>query len=73
MQEAQYIQEKINELIILIIKDDGFNSHTERDLIKELQKRVGRKIALKIKYVDKIKRSAGGKLRSIISKLGPTS
>jgi len=71
VKEVQYIQEKVSELIVLIVKDAGFNTFTtERELIKELQKRVGTKIDLKFKYVDKIERSSGGKLRTLISKIG---
>jgi len=69
IKEAQYIQETTDELLVLIVKDTGFSHQTEKEIIKELRKRVGMTIALKMKYVDQVKRSSGGKLRSIISKL----
>ena len=47
----------------------GFTLETEIDILKELQKRIGTNIAIRIQHVNQIERSSRGKLRSIISKI----
>jgi len=69
VKEAQYRQKVIDEIDVLLVKDQGFSVDTEKNIIMELKKRLGGKIKINIKYVEVIERSKGGKLKSIISEL----
>jgi phenylacetate-CoA ligase len=69
VREAQYLQKNIDEISVIIVKDQGFTLETEKSILLSLRRRVGGEIKLNIKYVDNIERANGGKFRSIISEL----
>jgi phenylacetate-CoA ligase len=69
VKEAQYVQETIAEIKVLLVVDTAYNSDDEAKLVKELRMRVGNKINIVFDYVDRIERGKGGKLKSIVSKL----
>lgn len=66
---GQIIQEKLDELKILIVTSDGFNSNDEDQLRSQLNKRFGDEIKLKITEVEALPRTKGGKFKLIVSKL----
>lgn len=67
VREAQFRQYKPDEIEMIIVKDNQYDTETESKLIKELQKRTGQSISVKVKYADKIERGKGGKMRLVIS------
>jgi phenylacetate-CoA ligase len=67
VKEAQYVQNSIHEIQVLIVKANRFNPQTEKALTYELRKRLGTQIKINYKYLSRIPRGKGGKLRSIIS------
>jgi phenylacetate-CoA ligase len=69
IKEAQYVQEDINVLKVLIVKGETYSEKTQKDVEQELRKRVGNAIQVEFKYVDHIIRGKGGKLKSIVSRI----
>ena len=67
IKESQYIQKKIDELEVLIVKDKHYDKNTESEVVKELEKRLGTSLKIRVKYVSCIQREKGGKLRTVIS------
>ena len=71
IKEAIYLQKRIQSMEVHIVKGDGYNSNTEEKVVKELRKRLGNEIKIHCKYLEKIPRGKGGKLRTVISRLDP--
>jgi phenylacetate-CoA ligase len=69
VKEAQYIQKRMDLVVVKLIKDPNFNSQTSKQLIKEIQKRLGYSINIELEFVDELPRGPGGKLRTVISEL----
>jgi phenylacetate-CoA ligase len=69
VKEAQYIQRSTDLVIVRLVQDGGFTPKTERDLIKEIQKRLGYAMGIEFEFVDHISRGPGGKLKTVISEI----
>lgn len=69
VKEAQYRQQVLDEVEVLIVRDHGFDADTEHKVVLELEKRLGTDMQITVKYVQAIDRSAGGKFKSIVSSL----
>lgn len=70
IKEAQIIQETLNILTLKIVKNKNFDDIVhEKKVVNEFKERVGDKIKIEIKYVDKIERTPSGKLKFVISKI----
>lgn len=69
VREAQYIQEKPDEIIVNVVKDAGYNEYTGFKIEDELRKRLGDRIKICINCVNKIERSKGGKYKTVISRI----
>lgn len=67
IRESQIIQEDINNLVINIVRRDGYSDNDTRHLIAALTERVGKEIKIEISFVDAIGRSQNGKFRWVIS------
>lgn len=67
--EVQYVQRRIDELTVKIVKSSGYCDDTERNILKRLKSRFGNQINIDFVYVDMLERSAGGKLKSVISRV----
>ncbi len=69
VREAQLVQRRVEELILRIVRADGFGDDDERVILANARERLGSSIALRCEYVDAIERSAGGKFRFVVSEL----
>lgn len=67
VKEAQYVQLKSGAIEVNIVKDVMYTEKNEMAIRAELEKRIGTSNDIYFKYVEKINRGAGGKLRSVIS------
>jgi phenylacetate-coenzyme A ligase PaaK-like adenylate-forming protein len=67
VKEVQYIQKVKESVEVHIVKDKGYTSETERQVLQELRKRLGDAISIKLNYESFIPPGKGGKLKSIIS------
>jgi phenylacetate-CoA ligase len=66
VREAQIVQERVDEIVIRIVKEPGFD---ERVVLNEARQRLGETIKIRFVYVDAIERTAAGKFRFIVSQL----
>jgi phenylacetate-CoA ligase len=67
--EAQIFQDRIDEVILRIVKDEKFSKEDENELLKETILRLGSSIKINFEYVKTIERTQNGKYRFIVSKL----
>jgi phenylacetate-CoA ligase len=65
----QVIQEKINKLLIKIVKSDEFDEKEMQHILAKIKKELGQNIEIEIQYVEKIDKSPTGKHRVIVSKI----
>ncbi len=69
VREAQIVQTKLDELVLRIVRADGFTAKDEQIVLKEARLRLGDSIRIHFEFVDTIERAAGGKFRFIVSQL----
>jgi phenylacetate-CoA ligase len=67
--ETQIVQERIDRIIVRMVRGQGFESDAARVVMQELRKRVGEGVDLELSYVDRIERGSSGKFRSVVSRL----
>lgn len=67
--EALYIQEVIGELILQVVKGEGYSDNDSNAIIAEIKKRVGNDMDIKLEFVNQIEREYGSKNKAVISKL----
>lgn len=67
VHEAQIVQERREEIVIRIVRADGYSKKDEQFLVAQMIDRVGPQIRLRFDYVNRIERSRAGKLRFVIS------
>ncbi len=67
IQEAQIYQPSLDRIVLRIVKSSMFGSQIKKQLVAENRKRVGDKIQLDVKYVDRITRTDTGKFKFVIS------
>lgn len=69
INEAQIIQEDIDNVTIRIVKGIGYSDGTTKMLLKGLRSCLDNRIRICIEFVDEIKRTKTGKFRFVISKV----
>jgi phenylacetate-CoA ligase len=69
VREAQIVQTRPDELVLRLVKADGFSSKDEQIILKEARMRLGDAMAIRFEFVDRIERTAAGKFRFIVSQL----
>ena len=69
IKEVQIIQNKIDEIMVKVVKVEKFNKHDLNLLIDRLKERLGKKVSIKIVFVNQIERTTAGKFRFIISNI----
>jgi phenylacetate-CoA ligase len=69
MREGQIIQESLELIRVLVVPAREFTARHEQELIVAVRERVGN-IEVRVERVREIPRSANGKFRAVISKVG---
>lgn len=67
IKETQIIQKDIGNIVVKIVRDEGYSEKSAGTLIHELKKRIGDDTNISIEYVERIPRTSSGKFRSVIS------
>lgn len=67
--EGQLVQNKIEELLIRIVKSEEFTTDDEREILREAKARLGDSIAVRFEYRENIPRGPNGKFKFIVSSL----
>ncbi len=69
VREAQIVQTRLDELVLRIVRAEGFSGKDEQVILKEAHLRLGDSMRIRFEFVDTIERTAGGKFRFIVSQL----
>lgn len=69
IEKSQIIQETPEELIIKIVKRANYSDKDTKILLREMYKRVGDAMKIKVEFVNDIPCSSNGKYRWVISKV----
>ena len=67
---GQIVQDHVNEVRILIVRDGCYGPKDEAIIKKEARMRLGNKINIRFEYVEDIQRAKQGKFRFVISRVG---
>lgn len=69
IREAQIYQRHPGKVIIRVVRGEKYTQKDEAGLLLETKKRVGNQTNIHFEYVEKLQRSATGKLRFVVSEL----
>jgi phenylacetate-CoA ligase len=69
IKETQIVQERVDYLIVRMVRGQGFEPKMAQAVIDELKKRVGERVTVELVYLDQIERSSTGKFRSVVSRV----
>jgi phenylacetate-CoA ligase len=69
VREAQILQRKAGEMTIRIVRLPAYTQADEEALLRETRKRVGDDTDVRLEYVERLERSAVGKLRLVVSEV----
>ena len=69
VREAQIVQEQIDEIILRVVRADGYADRDEQTILAEARQRLGNGVRVRFDYVEALPRTAGGKVRFIVSQL----
>jgi phenylacetate-CoA ligase len=69
VREAQIVQTELDELVLRIVRTNGFGPKDERIMINEARMRLGDSMRIRFEFTDAIERTAAGKFRFIVSQL----
>jgi phenylacetate-CoA ligase len=67
IREAQLYQSAAGKIEVRIVKGTNYSNRDDVQLMRELKKRVGEESEIAIKYMERLPRTAHGKLRFVIS------
>lgn len=69
IEQMQIVQEKVDEIVLNVVKMNGYDSNSEKQLIAEFRDVFGVDVNLKLNYMDKIPQESNGKFRFSICKI----
>ena len=67
--EAQVIQEKIGEAILRVVRGPRYTTRDEEGILQQVEKRFGDRLQVSFDYVERVPRSANGKVRLMVNEL----
>ena len=72
VREAQIVQKRRGELEVHVVRGSAYAESDERELLRQMVKRVGEETAVRIRYADRLERGPSGKLRFVVSEIAET-
>jgi phenylacetate-CoA ligase len=69
VRQYQVVQEKRDELLILVVEDEGFSEKDSEIISNSLKEHIAGDMEIRVKQVDDIPLTESGKRRSVISRL----
>jgi phenylacetate-CoA ligase len=69
VEKSQIVQEALDRLLIRIVPRPGYGEEDTRHLLREMQRRVGQGMQIRVELVEEIPIGASGKYRWVISNL----
>lgn len=70
VREAQLVQERLETLTVRIVPREGYGPADTEQVTRYLRERLGDQMRFEFQFVDSIPRTASGKFRFVISKVG---
>ena len=67
ISEAQFVQKEMGSSLLYIVRNKNYTYLDEQNIIKNVKEKLGDDFQLKIKYVDKIKKTLNGKLKQVVN------
>ncbi len=67
VREAQIVQTQPGELVFRLVRSSGYGPAHEQQLRREIAQRVGPDERIRLEYVERLPRTASGKLRFVVS------
>ena len=67
--EAQIVQERLDAILVRLVKRPEFGAEDMKTLERELRLRLGTKTKLEYEFLERIPREPNGKFRAVISKV----
>lgn len=68
--QMQIVQEKIDHLVLNVVRMDEYNAVSERALLSEFASVFGKEVTIHLNYMDNIRQEPSGKYRFSICKIG---
>lgn len=69
--EAQIVQDRLESITIRVVRATGYNQSHENELVARVRREVGDVIGIEVEHVQAIPKSATGKIRVVVSTIGP--
>jgi phenylacetate-CoA ligase len=69
IREAQIVQRQLDEIVMRIVRADGFGPRDEEVIRYETRNRLGAAMRVRLEYMDTLPRTPRGKLRFVVSEL----
>ncbi len=69
--ESQIIQERIDELVVNIVRNENYGKEDEKLLLNAFHERLGDDMTIRLNYVDSIPRTNNSKFKWVISRIEP--
>ena len=69
IREAQLYQNVPGEIVVRVVRNNQYTEANDHQLLAEFRQRVGDQADIQIEYVDRVSRSATGKLRFVVSEI----
>lgn len=69
VREAQIVQRQIEEVILRVVRADGFAPADEQAILTAARQRLGPSVCVRVEYVERIERTAAGKFPFVVSEL----
>ncbi len=70
IKETQIVQRSFTNVLLKIVKGEGFRNEEIDILIGELRKRLGEEMTFDVEYLEQIPKTSAGKFRSVVSMIG---
>jgi phenylacetate-CoA ligase len=69
VREAQIVQKRLDEVVVRVVRGQGYSPHDEQVILAEARARLGESIGVRFEYVERIERTTNGKFRFVMSEL----
>lgn len=67
--EAQFVQDRIDQIRVLVVAGSGFDEHVESRIQQAVAERVGNDMEISVERVAQIPAGPGGKRRAVVSSI----
>jgi phenylacetate-coenzyme A ligase PaaK-like adenylate-forming protein len=69
IRESQIVQTDYDQIIVKIVKGEGFSDKDTSHLVSALAERLGHDVEINVEFRDSLNRTSSGKFRWVVSKV----